>query len=206
MDPNSATIPEIFIGRYAEAKKSVRSLIRKARKHQDLAAVLRDVNFIPIEECPWHFLFNPPNKGFDFDVVMPFLFTQEMEKTSTADAELDFAETRKIIQPCATQFWLALSVVCGNQFAIAPGRGIRNDPVRNADIKVIIGSILRWWPQLTDLTERYIMGSMLRVDWPMWGGSIWTLFSDMGREDLVKPFADAHVDDAPDILLDALAG
>jgi hypothetical protein len=197
--PTRAVIPEFLCGMYPQVRSKVRALLRKAQRVGNLRQVISESDLVHIDDTPWHIVLDKPRPSFDLDAVIPWpVFNEIWERLPHQDFVVDYQNVKALIWESLPDFWFSLAVMSGS--APLPGRGTRFDPVECEDLAIVLRALLRWWPEICRLERRFVMGSMIPMEWPHWGGALWNILNSMDRHDVVRAVQDADPLDVPHVL------
>ena len=176
-------VPLAMIGTHKNVRQDWRRIIKKAVRSGTWAVVLNDLQFVALSEIDMpilligntHMLLAAEVCIRPY-IVIPQLFDTTFENSASRD--LFYSCFRDLVIGGLDHFWFALAFL-GSQRALPEKTSFHT--VRASDTRRIMLKVLKWWPLLCRLQDRF-SSDIISLPWPHWAMGLLGMWYDAGLE------------------------
>jgi hypothetical protein len=152
-------VPATICGQHRKCKGRWRTICRRAVRARSWDVALEGVERVPVDQTPGEFILQGPNPSVRGENTLLYLVGRELFDAASEEWQKDpkknhlwFYETiRDMLVLGQAQFWFCLSELWG---AAPLPMNDREYIERRAYTRILLGSVLRWWPAIAPRSGR----------------------------------------------------
>ena len=145
--------PSVLCGRARDARRKWRSITRQAVKDLSWDKALAKTDWVPIDQTPGQFEREGANPLLQGDNTYLYPIIIELSAALyDCEPEQRFEIRKQLVLEAVQSFWFCLGIIArGLWLPLAK----QPDDERRAFVREVLRAVLKWWPQICELDDRF---------------------------------------------------
>jgi len=176
------SVPSILAGPPRPAQRAWRRIVTSALKERTWGTVFGGIARVPIDLVPGGILFHGPVPATADTHILAYLIRQEIREACPRVAMTPYAAAeaeRALLMAGAKELWFCLGILGGGVPLLSPFACEQGMDIRNFS-RDVLWSLVRFWPDLVNLSKRFMIVRGIRCEWPSWASNAFRLAQECG--------------------------